>query len=108
MPPAFVTPRLDRRMVLAEFFGCDYADLSDARYQSTRFVRIPVWTEGDDFWCVTKPGEKPPVERDCGFGPATARSFDVEWIAMPTDVYPLNSRYAGRGLMIWRVAGSKD
>ena len=100
--PTTPTTRLNRRLVLAEFFGCDYEDLADARYQPGRFVKIPVYTEGNDFWCVTKPGEKPPLARDGGFGTG-ARAFDVEWVAMDSGVYPLNSRYAGRGLTIWRV-----
>ena len=95
-----LSPRLDRRLMLAEHFGCDYADLADSRYQPSRFVKIPVYVEGGAYWCVTKPGETPPVSRDGGFG--TNGGFDVEWVAMPADTYPL-SRYAGRGITIWRV-----
>lgn len=98
--PTKPTPRLNRRLVLAEFFGCDYADLADARYQPTRFVRIPVYTEGDDFWCVTKHGEKPPAKWDGGDG----TPFIAEWVAQPSDAYPLNMEvYAGKGLTIWQA-----
>jgi hypothetical protein len=89
--------RINRRMVLAEHFGCDYADLDDTRYQPSRFVKIPVWVDGDDFYCVTRPGESPPLKRDGGHGDA----FSVKWVDQGR-CWPLTkSTYAH--LTIWRA-----
>lgn len=96
MPPV---SRINRRMVLAEHFGCDYADLDDARYQPTRFVKIPVWSSGNDFYCVTRPGEQPPVKWDA----ATGDAFDVKWVDQGR-CWPLTKdTYAH--LTIWRAKG---
>ena len=68
MPAAAKTPRLNRRLVMAEYFGCDYADMDDCRYQPTRYIAIPVWTSGNHYYCVTRGSEPPPATNCRGGG----------------------------------------
>ena len=94
--------RFNRRLLLADYLGWDYADLGDYRYQPSRFVRIPVYTAGDYYYCVTREGEKPPVCHDGGI--TGGQESGLEWVALPKDVWPLCTRdYAGRGVTIWRA-----
>jgi hypothetical protein len=96
--------RINRRLVLAEHFGCDYADLSDARYQSSRFVKVPVYVGGNDYWCVTRGGELPPTAPDAGANAGSPMGW--AWEALPADVWPL-PRYSQQ-LTIWRARGSSS
>ena len=44
---------------IAWFYCSDIKDISDCRYQSTRYP-IPVYTLGDDYVCCPRAGGKPP------------------------------------------------
>lgn len=93
--------RINRRLVLAEHFGCDYADLADARYQSSRFVKVPVYVDGNDYWCITRGSERPPEAPDAGVGAGSAMLWN--WKALPADTWPL-PKY-DQPLTIWRARG---
>ena len=51
--------------ILAFHFGWDARDMSDQRYQSTRFVSPAVYTIGNDYYCVPPAGSaKLPIDRE--------------------------------------------
>jgi hypothetical protein len=76
-----MTPRrLNRAAVVAEYIGADLRDVSDYRYQPSRFVKVPIWAIGSTYLCVARPGDVPPA--------------GYPWEAASPDTWPL-PRYPG-------------
>jgi hypothetical protein len=50
-------PRYSRATIAATALGWDAAEMSDARYQPTRFYNVPVWSADDGFITVATRAE---------------------------------------------------
>lgn len=50
-------PRTTRATIAATALGWDAAEMSDARYQPSRFYTVPVWSVGDGFITVATRAE---------------------------------------------------
>ena len=42
--------------------GWDIADVSDGRYQPSRYQRPAVYVCGDDYYCAPSTGQRPPAD----------------------------------------------
>jgi len=49
--------------IIAFHFSCDIKDVSEGRYQSTRFSDPAVYVMGEDYFCCPKAGQKPAVDK---------------------------------------------
>lgn len=55
--------RISAATVLATEWCCDVSNVTENRYQAGR-TNIPVFTGGDDYYCVTRIGGKPATHCD--------------------------------------------